>query len=139
MSNTSLLTFQNSDEAAETMLSNDKTSNLHIKIDGNYYTNLDTTGSFTIRNKTKSYSSNYLFGDLTPHRTTHNVPHTPVNLILEENKTIEIEITGDIYWLFNSPYAIDFDNKYYRNPINLNTTIFSNYNSGFFTYKLLSE
>ncbi len=135
LTNTSLLTIQNSEDAAETMLSDDKTSNLHIKIDGDYYTNLDTTGSFTIRNKTKSYSSNYLFGDLTPHRTSHNVPHTPVNLVIEENKTVEIEINADIYWLFNSPYAIDFDNPDYRN--NLNTTLFSNYNSGFFTYKML--
>lgn len=136
---TTLLTLKNSEEAAASMLSDDKSSNLHLKIDGNYFTNLDTTGSFSIRNKTKSYSSNYLFGDLIPHRTTHNVPHTPVNIIIEENKPVEIEITGNIYQLFNQPYAIDFDDPDYRNNINLNTAIFSNYNSGFFTYKMLSQ
>lgn len=134
---TSILTYKNSQEETESMLSDDKKSNLHLKMDGYFYTNLDSSGVFKIRNSTKSYSTNYLFGDLTPHRTTHNVPHTPVELIVKENETLEIEITGNIDWLFNSPIVIDFDDPNYRN--NLNTVLFSNYNSGFFTYKQLNR
>lgn len=139
LNKTSILLHKNSQVAVEEMLSDDRSSNLHIKIDGDFYTDQDSTGSFVIRNKTKSYSTNYLFGDLTPHntRTAHNVPHTPVELIFKENETLEIEIQGDIFSLFNKVSLIDFDNSDSRN--NLNTTIFSNYNSEFFTYKQLNQ
>ena len=132
LSNTNLLVYHNSQTEVDSMLNTNKTSNLHLRINGNYYTNEFVTGDFSDKISVSSYSTTYDFGDLTPHRLAHNVPHTPISITIKEHETTSINFESKINWLMNSPLSFDFDDEDYIN--NMRTVLYTNYNSNFFIY-----